>query len=118
MLQEDNSTSKLETLDLVKIQENPYKKRLNLENLEASLEILSILLVAKLQVYKSQCLSVYVFSMLKFCFIPMLTKVNPLGAESVQNFGIFLSFYFPKHPFKYSKSHSHEGIQRDKTSKE
>ena len=43
--------------------------------------------------------------------------LNPFRAESVQNFGIFLNFNFPKNTFKYSKSHSHEGLQRDKTSK-
>jgi len=43
--------------------------------------------------------------------------INPFGAESVQNFGIFLNFNFPRNTFKYSKFYSHEGLQRDKTSK-
>ncbi len=44
-------------------------------------------------------------------------EANPLGAESVQNFGIFLNSNVTKNTSKYSKSHSHEGLQRDKTSK-
>ena len=45
------------------------------------------------------------------------SNINPLGAESVHNFGIFLNFNFPKNTFEFSESHSHGGLQRDKTSK-
>ena len=41
--------------------------------------------------------------------------LNPFRAESVQNFGIFLNFNFPKNTFKYSKSHIQGGLQKDKT---
>ena len=34
--------------------------------------------------------------------------INPLRAESVSNFGIFLNFNFPKNTFKYSKSNSQD----------
>ena len=40
--------------------------------------------------------------------------LNPSGAESVSNFGIFLNFNFPKNTFKYSKSHSQEAYRGTK----
>ncbi len=36
------------------------------------------------------------------------SQINPLRAESVSNFGIFLNFNFPKNTFKYSKSNSQD----------
>ena len=40
--------------------------------------------------------------------------INPLRAESVSNFGIFLNFNFPKNTFKYSKSHSQDTSRKIK----
>jgi len=40
--------------------------------------------------------------------------LNPLRAESVSNFGIFLNFNFPKNTFKYSKPHSQEAYRGTK----
>ena len=42
---------------------------------------------------------------------------NPLRAESVYNFGIFLNFNFPKNTFKYSKSHSQDTSKKIKSVK-
>ena len=51
-------------------------------------------------------------------FLPDLyILLNPLGAESVQKFGIFLNFNLPKNMFEYSKSQTHDGLQKNKTSK-
>ena len=41
-------------------------------------------------------------------------SLNPLRAESVSNFGIFLNFNFPKNTFKYSKSHSQDTSRKIK----